>query len=187
MLLFSAVAHGVSPAKKKWQLQIGAMVSNVEQRLSVPSQFTSRVSQIQALLGIQRRFELTKKLSFHPEVFTLLPWRTGYDGTTKTFTTHFGLKFDRELLSSFHFNLGPGLLWESHLSTGNYIDVNNGLGTSTFYTPARWSQVLLFTVQGGVDWWLSSKLSVHLGVIIPNVADSQRRRFHGVVNLGILL
>lgn len=187
VFLLSSEAHGVSPARKKWQLQVGAMGSNLEQRFSVPSQFTNRVSQIQGLLGIQRRFELSKKTSFHPEIFTLIPWRSGYDGTTKTFTTHFGLKVDKEIFSSLHLNVGPGLLWESHLSTGNYIEVNNGLGTSTFYTPARWTQVFLFTVGGGLDWWLTSKLSFHLGVIVPDIADSNRRRFHGVLNLGILL
>ncbi|NDC25719.1 MAG: hypothetical protein EBZ49_16535, partial [Proteobacteria bacterium] len=87
----------------------------------------------------------------------------------------------------FQLNLGPGVFWESSLSLGDSVNLGNGTSSSSFYTPARWTQVILFTAYGGIDFQLSRNLSFHLAVIVPEAADPLKRRFHGLVKLGVAL
>jgi len=185
----SALASGLyaSPKLPKWQLQLGAMATNLEQRFDVPSAYASKMSQVRGLLGVQRNISLSRKWVLIPEIFTLLPWRSGADGSTQVFTTQFGFRFAYSIFSWMRFNLGPGVFWESYVSQSDAVPLSNGTGTSTFYTPSSWRQVLLFSAQGALDLCFSRSVCLTAGVVAPDPFDSVRRRFHGVVKLGVAL
>ena len=185
----SSLAAGFySPPKlPKWQLQIGAAMTNLEQRFDVPSAYASKVSQIRGLLGVQRNFSISKRWAFIPEVFTLLPWRSGADASTKVFTTQFGLRFAFSIFPWMRMNFGPGIFWESYVSESEGVSLSNGTGTSTFYTPSSWQQVLLFSAQGSLEACFSASVCLSAGVLAPDPLDAVRRRLHGVLKLGIAL
>lgn len=168
-----------------WKLHLGASVSNLEQRWSVPKGFESKVSEIQGLLGVSKTIKLFNRLSLKPETFAVLPWRTGADGTTLTFTTHFGLSLDYQVLKPLAFSLGHGLLWEMNCSKGEAISLGNGMGTSTFYTPSRWTQVVLPTALMGIEWKFSKKVALHLGAVVSEYLESDKRRIRGIGKLVI--
>lgn len=173
--------------QKKWHLQLGVSGTNLEQRFDVPAQLANKVSQVQGLLGIQRTFRLSRRWGLSPEFFTLLPWRSGQDGSTKTFTSHFGLKLDFAVFQKLIFSFGPGLWWESYLSQMESVSLSNGGGQSEFYTPSSWRQVVLFSAVAGVELWVSQSLSLQVGVVAPTVWDPEKRRIHGMVKVGIRL
>jgi hypothetical protein len=163
-----------------WKLQLGASMSNLEQRLSAPPGFASKVSEIQGLLGISRTLKLSNRFSLRPESFVLLPWRKGFDGTTLTFTSHFGLSVDIQLSKPLSLWLGNGLLWEMFCSKGEAIALGNGSGTSTFYTPSRWTQVVLPTASLSLEWKFSKRVGIQVGVLLSEYLNSNKRRVRGL-------
>ncbi|NBT58868.1 hypothetical protein EBT16_08810 [bacterium] len=169
-----------------WKLYLGASVSSLEKRFSAPPGFASKVSQIQGLLGVTQVFKLSKRFDIKPEVFVLLPWRKGADGTTLTFTSHLGFLLGYKISKRGILNFGNGLLWEMYCSKGQDILLNNGNGTSNFYTPSRWTQVVLPTATVSFEWQLKSLgASVQLGALVSEFLKSEKRSFRGMARLAI--
>lgn len=187
-ITFSAPG-GASSASKlpRWQLQFGAMATNLEQRFQVPAVYASKVSQVRGLIGVQRNIFLSRKWYLIPEFFTLLPWRSGADSSTKVFTSQLGLRFAFSIFSWLRINAGPGIFWESYLSQSDAVNLSNGTGNSTFYTPNSWRQVLLFSAQAGLDLCFSQSVCLSAGIVAPDPIDSVKRRLDGVIRLGIAL
>ena len=171
----------------KWHLQLGAMATNLEQRFDVPPAYASKVSQIRGLVGVQRNIFLSRRWHLVPEFFTLVPWRSGADATTMVFTSQFATRFVFHVFPWLRMNLGPGIFWESYLSQSDAVPLSNGTGTSTFYTPSSWRQVLLFSAQGSLELCFSSNVCLSTGLVAPDPFDALKRRFHGVIKLGIAL
>ncbi|MFM8270332.1 MAG: hypothetical protein ACKN9V_09105 [Pseudomonadota bacterium] len=168
-----------------WKLHLGASVSNLEQRFKAPTGFASKVSEVQGLLGVSKTFRLSRRLGLTPEAFILLPWRRGMDGTTLTFTQHLGLLIDIQVSKPIALSLGNGLLWEMYCSKGEAVPLGNGTGSSTFYTPSRWTQVVLPTALISIEWKFSKKVGFQIGAVISEYLDSNKRRFRGIGKLVI--
>lgn len=174
--------------KRSWKLHLGASIDNFQQRLSAPKGFASKVSQIQGLVGASRSFKLSKRLSFSPEAFILLPWRKGSDGTTFTFTSHLGFLIGYKLSKRWTLDIGNGLLWEMYCSKGQDIILNNGTGTSTFYTPSRWTQVVLPTASIAFEWQIKNGgAAIQLGALVSEFLNSEKRSIRGLGRLIINL
>jgi hypothetical protein len=163
-----------------WKLHVGASVSNLEQRLSAPPGFASKVSETQGLLGVSKTLKLSNRFALRPESFVLLPWRKGFDGTTLAFTSHFGLNLDIQLSKPLSLGLGNGLLWEMFCSKGEAVSLGNGTGTSTFYTPSRWTQVVLPTASLSLEWKFSKRVGLQFGFLFSEYLDASKRRVRGL-------
>jgi len=170
-----------------WNFRLGATVSNLTQRLNAPTGFESKVSQIQGLLGIQRQLHFSKKWGVSPDIHVWLPWRNGADGTAFAVTSHLAIPFFWNLWSGFQLFLGPGIFWESHFSKQEAISLGNGGGSSTFYTPWRTRQVILPSFMGGTKVNLTKKIGLFLGVVVPELFHSDKRRWHASGGISIRL
>lgn len=168
-------------------VDLGAYGTNLEQRFSVAKEYQSQVSAISAFFRIRPRLHLGKGIFFEPALGFLVPWRSGADGNTKTFTGHLDLAVHFPLFSFLGIRLGPGLQSVATVSSGEAVTLNNGTSTSTFYTPGRFSNSLLLTVQGGLVINFSQRICLMLETYVPEVANRARRRFHGVATLGYTL
>ncbi|NBX76834.1 MAG: hypothetical protein EBQ92_09785 [Proteobacteria bacterium] len=163
-----------------WKLHLGATVSNLEERITAPPGFASKVSETQGLLGVSKALKLSNRFALRPESFVLLPWRKGFDGTTLTFTSHFGLSIDFQMSKTLSLGLGNGLLWEMFCSKGEAISLGNGTGTSTYYTPSRWTQVILPTANINLEWKFSKRVGLQIGVLLSEYLNSSKRRVRGL-------
>jgi len=180
ILIFISSLSASSVFAAGWKLQVGASVSNLEQRLSAPPGFASKVSEIQGLLGVSKSLKISNRFSLRPESFVLLPWRKGVDGTTLTFTSHAGLSIDIQISKPLSLGLGNGLLWEMFCSRGEAVNLGNGTGTSTFYTPSRWTQVVLPTATISLEWKFSKRVGLQFGFLISDYLNSNKRRVRGL-------
>ncbi|MBY0371556.1 hypothetical protein K2X33_12785 [bacterium] len=125
------------------------------------------------------------KIAWEPSFALLLPWQTDNEGGTRTFTGQFASDLGASLFSWLRFRAGVSLQGIFALSSPQSIDLNNGTGTSTFYSPGGTSIGLICLVEAGLEFILSPKLSVGLEVWSSEVLSSSRRRFQGAAYLGL--
>lgn len=175
-------------SRKKYQSEVdfGAWVSNLSERQDAPDGFASKVSSTQGLVRYRLGIAV-KKWRFEPSLLLLLPWRSGVDGTTKIYTTHLGLNGVFSLAQFLSLRVGTGVLWDRYSVTGQTLVLNNGTGSSTFYLPERTSNTFLLTVQGGFAFHLGTRWSLLTEVMVGELMDSERRRFHGMALIGVKL
>jgi hypothetical protein len=162
-------------------------MTGLEERLNAPSGYSATVSQLQGAIGASRVFNLNPKINLRPGFFTLVPWRKGKDGNTSIFSTHFSLQLERQVFRQFSLSGGLGIWWESMLSFEQTIELGNGLGTTEFYTPQRWTQVLVPTLSIGVLWKWGRKWEFQISGIAPQFTSNEKRQIYLYAALGLLL
>src|SRR4051794_24641707 len=79
-------AAPVSPHRNFAALDVGVFGSNLNERVIVPKAMQSEVSTIAGFARARWGIHLSRSLFFEPSFATLIPWRSGADGTVKTFT-----------------------------------------------------------------------------------------------------
>lgn len=168
-------------------LDFGAYGTNLKERVTVTKEMQRHVSSIHGFLRLRRGFHLGKHFFLEPGFGLVLPWRAGADGTTKTITTHIDLAFRIPVFSFLSFRAGPGVQWLAILSKQEAITLNNGTSTSVFYTPGGTANVWLFSVQTALEVHFSRVVSLNLGAYVSDIGSPLRRRYNGVVSLGISL
>lgn len=138
-------------------------------------------------LRLRPAFSLGKEWYFEPGVGMVIPWRTGYDGTTRVYTFHLDLDVRIPLFSFVDLRIGPGIHWVRMTSVGETVSLNNGNGYSSFYLPSGHSDAFLMTVQGGLYFPLYKSWSLSLETTVLEIADGQGRDFNFAALLGFTL
>lgn len=162
-------------------------MTRVQDRLSAPTGFSGTVSQVHGILGVSRVFDLSPQTKLRPGFFTLLPWRKGKDGNTSVFSTHFAFRAERKISRTLSISGGGGIWWESMVSFEQAIELGNPIGTSEFYTPARWTQVFVPTLSLGAFWRLGKKWEVQFLGIMPQFLSNTKRQIFFQLGLGIFI
>lgn len=167
------------PAQAKWELESGALVTNITERISVPEGFSQSISQIQGFLGVARSIPITRSLHFVPRISTLIPGRKGRDGQTYVFSSHALASIEKDVFSRVSVSAGVGIWWESMFSQGESLE--------QFYTPSRWTQIVVPTLALGSVFQFSKKLGLRTMLIIPQFYLSHKRRVYASLGIGIHL
>lgn len=170
--------------KNYWLVDAGVYGTNLRERFASSANDDGLISTLSGVARLRRGFHLGKGFFFEPSAGALVPWRSGADGSTKTFTFPIGLGFSVPVFSFLRFRGGPGVQWLLATSSGGPVTLNNGTSTSTFYTPSRVASLLLFSVDAGLEILLSKKLSLSFDSYWTAVASDRLRRLHGSVCLG---
>lgn len=132
-------------------------------------------------------FHLGKAFYFEPSFGLVLPWKSGLDGSVKSFVFQGGLDLGIPLFSFLKFRLGPGLLGIWNASKGKTVKLSNGTGTSDFFNPNLTVIQFLYTVDGGLGVRFSNHISLHLDAYVMNIANRSKRSFNGAATVGIIL
>lgn len=161
----------------------GGYVTQINERLSAPSGTASNVSTIAGFLRFRTSASLGKNWSLDPGLGTMVPWRSGADGSTKTFMTHFNLDVAKQW-NWFKLRFGPGIFWQLIQSSEESVPLNNGTGTSTFYVPGSSASILLVSANAGMSFRLSQRISLNADVYVLQLMSGARRCFNGSLTLG---
>lgn len=180
LLFFGASCHAAS----KLGLDLGVHADNVIQRTDPQ---TAGLSRLTAFSRARLHIPIVGRLQWEPSLGLLLPWRTDNEGAVRTLTTQLGTDFALGITSWMRWRAGVSLQAIIAMSAGQGIELNNGTGTSTFYSPGGISTAWLFLVGSGFEWPLSAKISIGVEVWCSQVLDSARRRLHGAGYLGVAL
>ena len=164
-------------------LEPGAYVTQIGERLDAASGKEGTVSTLSGFVRLRTSASLGKNWFFDPALGTMLPWRSGVDGSVKTFMTHLNLDLAKQW-RWFKVRMGPGIFWQWMRSSEEAVSLNNGTGTSTFYTPGRSESVFLVTANAGLSFRLSPRIFLNTDVYVLQVFSSARRGFNGTITLG---
>jgi hypothetical protein len=168
-------------------LDAGFYAQNLYDRVTVAEADKSLVSHFAALLRVRRGFHLGKSFFFEPALSTVLPWYSGVDGSVKTFTFHTDLVFLVPIFSFLRLRAGPGIEWAVTVSSAQAIELNNGTGTSTFYTPGGIRAALTATVRGGLEIKFSRRFSLGADLFVQSAASDARRTIQAAATFGVYL
>ena len=187
LLLPAGLQAELRRTEPRWSVGVGLYGSNLEQRVTVPREYQNKVSEITGHLRVSRAFPFRTRFAFRPTLGALAPWRSGEDGSPKTFTFLGSLLFGWRAFSFLELRLGPGLQYLLMTSRAETLTLNNGTGTSPFHTPGRTSHAFLAVVQGGLAISVYRNWTFHLESVVTDLASRSRRRYHGIVAVGIPL
>jgi hypothetical protein len=178
-------AHALAEGEKKgFHVDGGAYLTHLKQRSQAPDGFADKVSSMTGFLRFRATRPLGARWSWEPGLGVLVPWKSGVDGAEKKITTLFDFTFTYALLKWLHLRLGPGIKWNFSFSDGGAVVLNNGTGTSTFYTPAYSSHSFTVTVQTGLTLELGRKITLNLECYTSGLLSQLRRNIDAAVTLG---
>ncbi|MBI4404464.1 MAG: hypothetical protein HY537_09900 [Deltaproteobacteria bacterium] len=178
----------VQPRTKNFfALDAGIYLPSLEQRFSAPTGYKNSTGPLSGFLRLRRGFHLGKQYFLEPSLGVLLPWRTSYDGSSKTFTTQFDLDLTLPVFVFLRARTGPGLQWQLFVPSGETVRLNNGTDYSYFFTPAKAVSTWVLTWLVGFEVRFSSSFSLNLDAIVLDLASRQRRNYEGVVSVGVVL
>jgi hypothetical protein len=184
LILFPAILMAESsPLKGAVALEGGTYVTQIQERLPAPSGTASQVSTLAGFFRLRTYSSLGKNWYFEPGLGTMVPWRSGVDGSTKTFMTHLNLDLAKHW-RWFSLRLGPGIFWQWILSTEEEVVLNNGSGHNSFYTPGDSSSIFLVTADAGLGFQFSRAISLNLDLYVLQAMSQARRCLNGTVTLG---
>ena len=181
------VASSELQAKTSYSLDLGAYGDNLQQRLSAAPNYASEVSTIAGFARIRPMMPLTSSINFEPSLGFLVPWRSGHDGFAKTITSILGIDLGWALTSWFKLRVGSALQWNLIWGQGSSVTLNNGTGTATFYSPEGMSNGFLFLVEAGIEFHVTSSVSLGAELYVSRLMNAEQRRFLGAAYLGIYL
>jgi hypothetical protein len=168
-------------------LESGAYVTQVTERLAAPAGTLNEVSTLAGFLRLRTSSHLGKNWFFEPALGTMVPWRSGVDGSTKTFMTHLNLDVAKAFGSFLKLRFGPGIFWQWMVSNEEAIILGNGEGNSTFYTPNGNSSVFLASVEAGLSLHLAGAFFLNADIYALQLFNKDRRRLNGTLTLGMRL
>lgn len=174
-------------ASSAFSLDLGLFGDNLQQRLSAPAGYTTQVSSLSGWVRARPVFFLTRSITWEPSAAILVPWRSGNDGFAKTVTSFFAFDFGIPLVSWVRLRAGTALQWVLIWGQGNAVDLNNGTGTTTFYTPAGTSNGFSLLAEAGLEFKLAMNVSLGVEIWVSQIANASRRRFMGAAYLGVML
>lgn len=168
-------------------VDFGVYGTNLKERFTAPSGMASELSSLTGFARLRPALHVGKNYYFEPSFGTALPWRSGADGTTKAFTSHFELKLSKEWYQKFRIRVGPGLYWGYYLSNGDTVSLGNGASTSNFYTASGSTHVFLVTADLGLSFRVFKRLNLNFDFFVLQPYSQARRRFNAAITLGLRL
>jgi hypothetical protein len=179
--VFSSATALADRRSNRWLLDTGVYMSNVDQKLF---HLSAPVSSFAGFLRVRRSLSLRPKIwFFEPSIATVLPWRSNPDGNSRVFTAQLSFDFVRSVGTKTRLRFGTGVRSELGVSFGTAVILNNGTGSSTFYSPDSVVLVNSLTVNIGFEYALGKHNSLVIDVVVPS-PFSTRRRFHASAALG---
>ncbi|PIS10767.1 MAG: hypothetical protein COT73_07580 [Bdellovibrio sp. CG10_big_fil_rev_8_21_14_0_10_47_8] len=130
-------------------------------------------------LNLKYDFLISSNWFLAPQLsYTLFFQRKTPGDTAKVNLMHlaflFGKNFGSDLVPSFDWYIGPGLIQYEIQGAGGTTVMNNGTSTSTFAVPGRKSTIKKITTVLGTSW-SSQHVRVGLDLIFENAFSSTKR------------
>ena len=168
-------------------LDFGAHGSNLTERFEVEETHRKQVSSILGWLRVRPGFRLDDSYFLEVSIALPLPWRTGNDGVTKSFLIQSDLDLVITLASWIQARAGFGVQSSLVTSNGGEVTLDNGDGTSSFFLPDGFSIGASWTVQLGLSFPFTKRLSLNLDAYGVNVGSEASRQIHAALSFGVRL
>jgi hypothetical protein len=169
----------------EFMVDLGAFMNKADERAKLTPGPDN--SQLAGFLRARPSVHLFSRLLFEPSLGILLPWRGSVDGSTKIFTFQFDLDFSIMVFRAWRLRFGPGALAQVYLPGNDTVVLSNGTGSSTFYTPSRFSSSLQFTAEVGLEIFLFKSVSLNLDLYGVDPANNSSRYYNAAASLGFAL
>ena len=183
-----AAAQGAPSLSHSFSLDTGVAADNVSGFLAHPQVARNQIASLNGFIrGRWTRPLIGKALFFQPSLGVEVPWMPNADGNGMTLTVQTSLDIALALWSRLLIRGGIGARLNPTVSLPGTVTLNNGGGTSSFYTPGGLSVPLNLTNDFGLSLYITPRIGIHLDAYVLDLLDSSRREICAMAGIGILL